>query len=324
MKNQDPRAASRHLPADAIFVIVTLLAAISWIFSKEAVAIMPPLLFMSARFFIAAVILAMVAKTQLRVLSRAHFIRCVKVGVVFGIAMSLWVEGLAASNHVGEAAFIVSLGVILVPVIAALLFKESVPRSTWVALPVACVGLALLSLNQQLRLELSQLLLLSAAALFALYFNLNTRAANPMSRADKHGHAQHVPQVPVLALTTLVLTTVAAVTGLLSALLETWHIGVLAGQPMVWLWVTLSATVGTALRFYLQTYAQSLSPYSNGVIIMVLEPVWTALIAAAWFMERLSATQLLGCLMIFLALMITRWRALQGLLKSVFRKRQSP
>lgn len=324
MKNQGPRAESARLPADAIFVIVTLLAAISWIFSKEAVAIMPPLLFMSARFLIAAVILAMVARAELRVLSRAHFIRGVKVGMVFGIAMSLWVEGLAASNHVGEAAFIVSLGVILVPVIAALLFKESVPRSTWIALPVACVGLALLSLNQQLRLELSQLLLLCAAALFALYFNLNTRAANPMSRADKHGHAQHVPKVPVLALTTLVLTTVAAVTGLLSTLLETWHIGVLAGQPMVWLWVTLSATVGTALRFYLQTYAQSLSPYSNGVIIMVLEPVWTALIAAAWFMERLSATQLLGCLMIFLALMITRWRALQGLLKSVFRKRQSP
>ena len=316
--------ASNKLPADAIFIIVTLLAAISWIFSKEAVAIMPPLLFMSARFLIAAVILAMVARAELRVLSRAPFIRGVKVGMVFGIAMSLWVEGLAASNHVGEAAFIVSLGVILVPVIAALLFKESVPRSTWVALPVACVGLALLSLNQQLLLELSQLLLLSAAALFALYFNLNTRAANPMSRADKHGHAQHVPKVPVLALTTLVLTTVAAVTGLLSTLLETWHIGVLAGQPMVWLWVTLSATVGTALRFYLQTYAQSLSPYSNGVIIMVLEPVWTALIAAAWFMERLSATQLLGCLMIFLALMITRWRALQGLLKSVFRKRRSP
>ncbi|CAA0093199.1 Uncharacterised protein [Zhongshania aliphaticivorans] len=305
--------------ADLLFVIVTLLAAISWIFSKEAVAIMPPLLFMSARFLIAAAFLALIAHHQLRALSAASLYRCVKVGVVFGIAMSLWVLGLAASSHVGEAAFLVSLAVVVVPVVGKLFFNEPVPGSTWVALPIACSGLALLSLNQALKLELAQLLLLAAATLFAIYFNLNTRAANPITKVGKDGQTTSIPQVPVLALTTLVLAIVGVVTGFFSLLSETWHIGKLISSPMVWLWVMLSATVGTAMRFYVQTYAQSLSPYNNGVVIMVLEPVWTSLIAAMWFKESMTLIQLCGCLLIFVALLVNRWRSVQQFLKQLLR-----
>lgn len=308
------------MSADLLFVVVTLLAAISWIFSKEAVAIMPPLLFMSARFLIAAALLALVARKQLRVLSSAILWRCAKVGVVFGFAMSLWVLGLAASNHVGEAAFLVSLAVVLVPVIARIVFKEAVPQSTWLALPIACCGLALLSLNQELKLEGAQLLLLSAASLFAVYFNLNARAANPISQTARDGLTRNTPQVPVLLLTTLVLMVVGIVTGIFSALTEKWEVGALVSAPMVWLWVMLSATIGTAMRFYIQTYAQSLSPYSNGVVIMVLEPVWTALIAAMWFKESMSAIQLVGCLLIFLALIVNRGRAVQQFLRQILRR----
>ncbi len=37
---------------------LTLLAGISWIFSKEAVLLMPPLLFMALRFLLAGLVLA--------------------------------------------------------------------------------------------------------------------------------------------------------------------------------------------------------------------------------------------------------------------------
>jgi drug/metabolite transporter (DMT)-like permease len=212
------------------------------------------------------------------------------------------------------------LAVVLVPVIARLVFKEAVPQSTWLALPIACCGLALLSLNQELKLETAQLLLLAAASLFAIYFNLNARAANPISQTGRDGLTLDTPQVPVLLLTTLVLTVVGLVTGIFSALTENWEVGKLVSAPMVWLWVMLSATIGTAMRFYIQTYAQSLSPYSNGVVIMVLEPVWTALIAAMWFKESMSAIQLVGCLLIFLALIVNRWRAVQQFLRQILRK----
>ncbi|WP_231880558.1 EamA family transporter, partial [Alcanivorax sp. HI0083] len=96
--------------ADLLLLVVTLLAAISWMFSKEAVLAMPPLLFMSLRFLLAASLLAMAAHHQLRRLSGQQLLRCVRVGTVFGIAMSCWVMGLAMGEHVGEGAFLTSLG----------------------------------------------------------------------------------------------------------------------------------------------------------------------------------------------------------------------
>ena len=44
--------------SDLLLVVVTLFAAISWMFSKEAVLLMPPLMFMAARFLIAGTVLA--------------------------------------------------------------------------------------------------------------------------------------------------------------------------------------------------------------------------------------------------------------------------
>ncbi|MGB1923080.1 MAG: EamA family transporter, partial [Alcanivorax sp.] len=73
--------------ADLLLLLVTLLAAISWMFSREAVLAMPPLLFMSLRFLLAASLLAMIAYPQLRRLNGRQLFRCARVGVVFGVAM---------------------------------------------------------------------------------------------------------------------------------------------------------------------------------------------------------------------------------------------
>ncbi len=301
--------------ADLLLLVVTLLAAISWMFSKEAVLAMPPLLFMSLRFLLAASLLAMAAHRQLRRLSGQQLLRCVRVGSVFGIAMSCWVMGLAMGEHVGEGAFLTSLGVVLVPVIGRLIFAEPVPGSTWLALPVAAAGLALLSLDQELHLEAGQLFFVAAATIFALYFNLNTRAANPLSTRGTNGESIEHPRVPALALTTIVLAVVGVLTGVLSAIFEPWESVAANATPLLVLWVVLSATVGTALRFLVQTYAQSLSLHSHGVVIMVLEPMWTALMAAAWFGEQMTLLQLAGCALIFLSLLVNRWRAVRSLLK---------
>jgi len=54
--------------SDLLLVVTTLLAAISWMFSKEAVLLMPPLMFMAGRFLIAGLVLALIAHRSLRAL----------------------------------------------------------------------------------------------------------------------------------------------------------------------------------------------------------------------------------------------------------------
>nr|WP_204355751.1 DMT family transporter [Marinobacter bohaiensis] len=300
--------------ADLLMVVVTLLAAIGWMFSKEAVQLMPPLLFMSLRFFIAGAILLVAGQGQIRRLAPDQLRRAIGVGLVFGFAMSAWITGLFLTDNVGEGAFLTSLGVVFVPIIARVVFREIQPLSTWVALPVAIAGLALLSLRNGFRPEAGQVFFVLAASVFALYFTLNTRAANTRVTRGSRGEEQRKERVPALALTAIALTTVGFVTLALSALREPWAPTFSGFQPMLWVWVLASATIGTAGRFFVQTYAQSLSANSHGVVILVLEPVWVAIFAAAWFGETMSAVQLGGCSLIFAALLFNRWGAVKKLL----------
>jgi drug/metabolite transporter (DMT)-like permease len=309
--------------SDLLLVVVTLMAAISWIFSKEAVLLMPPLMFMALRFLLAGSVLAVIAWPSLKRLSLDQFKRSAGVGLVFGVAMSFWVMGLFHVTHIGEGAFLTSLGVVIVPVIARVIFQEAQPLSTWFAIPVAVGGLALLSLKNGFRPEIGQVFFVVAAFIFALYFTLNTRAANQRTVINHRGESVEKHRVPALPLTTIALLTVGTVTLTESVLLEPWtptlenFSGILAG------WVIASAVVGTAGRFLLQTYAQSLATHSHGVVILVLEPVWVALFSAGWFSESMSTTQLAGCGLIFLALLINRWGVLSKAIKGWARKQKT-
>ncbi|MDX1754864.1 MAG: DMT family transporter [Marinobacter sp.] len=306
--------------SDLLLVCVTLLAAISWMFSKEAVLLMPPLLFMALRFLMAGTILAFAARRSLRSLSRQQIRRGMSVGLVFGIAMSFWIMGLHHGSHVGEGAFLTSLGVVIVPIMARALFREPQPLSTWLAIPVAVAGLALLSLKNGFRPEPGQLFFVAAAAIFALFFLMNTHAANHREVSGKDGTQVRLEKIPALPLCTLTLLTVGLVTLAESLILEPW-LPTLASLswPLAW-WVIASATIGTAGRFLLQTYAQSLSSHSHGVVILVLEPVWVAVFAAGWFQETMSPAQLGGCGLIFTALLVNRWGTLSKALRNWLRK----
>ncbi len=106
-------APSNAAKADFYLVIVTLLAAISWIFSREAVLLMPPLLFMALRFLLAGLLLGAIGYRELSLLNSEACMRAMKIGLVFGAGMSCWVMGLFMGTHVGEGAFLTSLGVVL-------------------------------------------------------------------------------------------------------------------------------------------------------------------------------------------------------------------
>ena len=304
--------------SDLMLVGVTLLAAVSWIMSREAVLLMPPLLFMSLRFLLAAALLAVIGHATLRGLDRHALRRSLGVGLVFAVAMSCWVMGIFTGSHVGEGAFLTSLGVVLVPVMGRLFFGERPPRSTWLALPVAASGLGLLSLQHGFNPEPGQVFYVTSAVIFALFFRLNMQAANARRHTRRDGTAKDIPGVPAIALTSVVLAMVGVVSGGLSLMFEAWQPALMQFSSAMAGWIVASAIVGTAMRFLLQTYAQSLSSHTHGVVIMVVEPVWVALLAAGWFGESMSGQQLAGCALIFLSLLINRASLVRDWAKALF------
>lgn len=283
--------------ADGLLIIVTLLAAISWMFSKEALAEFPPLLFIGSRFLLAGLLLAVVGSQSLRSLSAQQWRSAAAVGIFFGIAMSCWIMGLFYTTSLGEGSFITSMAVVFVAPIGLLFFGDKPPASTWFALPLAIIGLALLALENGFNPEASQIFFFVAALLLALTFILNSHAA---------------ANTPALALSAIQLTIVGLTALPLSLALEVWPTQMSGSMT---LWLVLSVLVGTSARFLLQTYAQGLTSPAHAAVIMVLEPIWTALIAAFWFDERMSAQQMMGCALIFASLLANRWSSVRNWFK---------
>ena len=271
---------------DFLLVGVTLLAAAGWMFSKFSLQGMPPLYFLGIRFTLAGLVLAVFAAPQLRRLNRQQWQKAGALGTLFAVALMIWITGLHHTEHV-----------VIVPVFARFVFKEDLPLSTWVAIPVAIAGLGLLSLNRGVRLEPGQILFLVAATIFALHFNLITRV---------------VGSVPAMALTAIQLTLVGTLSWLTALVLEDYPAQV---SNATWGWILAAALLASSARFLLQTYAQARASASHAAIIMVLEPVWASLMAGLWLGESMTILQLAGCSMIFTALLVNRWRVIRNLIQ---------
>lgn len=280
----------KAMKAELLLILATLLAGAGWIFSKEALAGLPPLLFIGIRFFLAGVLLALFCRKDWSQLKEpSSLIPSVQLGGLMAVAMTFWILGLTFSSHLGEGAFISSLGVVLVPVVARLLFSERPPSCVWLALPIALTGLASLSLERGMHFEAGQWYFLLAALTFALQFNLVSRLST---------------RIPVMLLTSVQLVLVGVCVFLLSVLTERWPSYV---PSHTWGWLAASIVLATSLRFLVQTWGQSLSPASHAAVIMNLEPVWAALLAVVWLNEVMGGWQWLGCSLIFVAMLVSRW-----------------
>jgi drug/metabolite transporter (DMT)-like permease len=274
--------------AELLLFLVTLLAALGWVFSKYALDEMSPFQFIAMRFLLASLVLLLFCYRQFRQLNQDQLLRSVLTGTVFGFTLLLWVSALQKTPFIGEGAFISSLTVVTVPIIGRLLFGSKLSLKLLVALVPAIAGLACLSLNQGFRFSPYQSLFLAATLGFSLHLNLSS---------------YFVKNIPPMALAAIQLGMAGLIASVATLVTKGW---VAQLSASAWGWLLCSALLATSLRFAIQTRAlQTLMP-SHASMIFLAEPVWTALLGALLLSERMSLQQWFGCVLIFTALIIFR------------------
>ncbi|MBO1518432.1 DMT family transporter [Oceanisphaera pacifica] len=273
---------------DLFILLATLLASAGWLFSKEAIAGLPPIGFIGWRFFLAALIMLPFCYRQLFALPLALLLKAAAIGLVMTLNLVFWIQGISNSHGIGEGAFIMSLAMLLVPPLAWLTFKERPTRSFWLALPIAVVGLFLLTMGNGLSFSKGQAFFLAASLSLAMYFNLNSRFAR---------------RIDPVALTCIQLAVVGLMHLLYSVLFEQWPAYI---APVTWGWFAASVLLATSLRFGSQTVGQKYSNVGNAALIMMLEPIWTVLISVFWYHEPMPAQKVMGCILILTALLSYR------------------
>lgn len=270
--------------ATALLVAVTAVWGSTFFLIHDLVRSVPAEDFLAVRFTLAALVMMLVFRRQVGALTRREWVVGLGLGVVYGIAQLLQTIGLG-HTPASRAGFLTGLYVVLTPVLGALLLRERVPGSTWVAVGVSLLGVAVLSLTdvRHLALGAGDWLAVVAAAIYALHIVLLGRSTSP-------GSATGLASVQILAVA--VVTSVAALPGGLTTPSGTGG----------WVSLVYMAVISGAVAMWAQTWAQTHLSASRTAIVMTLEPVFAAGFAVAFGGESMTPRMLLGGALVLAAM----------------------
>ena len=190
----------------------------------------------------------------------------------------------------GNAGFITSLYVVIVPLLLAVIWRQRLRWSAWLAAGLAVLGSLLLSTGGMLKLSTGDALELMGAVLWALHVILVGRA---MKRLNVLSFAAGQYLVAgVLNLATSLITH------------QSWD-----GLAGAWWTVIYIGLISTAIGYTLQVYAQRTAPPADAAILLSMESVFAALTGYIFLNEGLTGIQILGCGIILGAILLAQVRA---------------
>ncbi|MGL4714409.1 MAG: DMT family transporter [Aeromonas sp.] len=270
-----------------LMVLVTLLAAAGWIFSKEAIHELPPAAFIGSRFLLAALLLLPLAWLREPPPTRAQLLRAAGCGTLLGTSLLLWVTAISQSDALGSGAFIMSVATLMAPLAAWAAFRAKPGRHYWLTLPIAIAGLLLLSSSTHWGVSLSLFWFLAAATSLGIQLAV---------------HRHFAQSIPPTWLTCIQLAMTGLIATLLSLLTEQWpEAGVSHG---IWGWFAASVLIATTLRYWLLTHALSKMTTAHAALMMLLEPVWTLMLSTLVYNEPLGGAKLAGAGLVLGALVL--------------------
>lgn len=278
-----------------LMVLVTLLAAAGWLFSKEAIRELPPAAFIGSRFLLAALLLLPLAWLREPPPTRAQLLRAAGCGTLLGTSLLLWVTAISQSDALGSGAFIMSVATLMAPLAAWAAFRAKPGRHYWLTLPIAIAGLLLLSSSthwggdhpEQTGVSLSLFWFLAAATTLGIQLAV---------------HRHFAQSIAPTWLTCIQLAMTGLLGTLLSLLTEQWPEGGVSHG--IWGWFAASVLIATTLRYWLLTHALSKMTTAHAALMMLLEPVWTLLLSTLFYSEPLGGAKLAGTGLVLGALVL--------------------
>jgi drug/metabolite transporter (DMT)-like permease len=270
-------AAPLQRRATLALVAVTAVWGSTFIVVKDAVDRMPVTDFLAWRFTIAAIAMVVVRPRSLAGLGRDGARRGLLLGLALGggyLAQTFGLEHTPAT----VSGFITGLFVVFTPLCTAVLFRRRVELTTWAAVAMATLGLALLSLRGWSFGSGEALTLLCAFA-FALHII---------------GLGEWSSSYDAAGLAIVQLTTVAGLSIAAAAPQS------LAPPPDAGVWgaILLTAIAATAVAFFVQTWAQARLAPARAAVVMTMEPVFAGLFGVAFGGDRLGAKTVVGALLV--------------------------
>ena len=286
----------RQLHADLALLAVSAVWGLTFVLVKDALGVGGPFTFLALRFGLAALLLggALFGVRRTREV-RPSLVAGLLLGLCLCAGYVFQTLGLQWTSP-GRAAFLTSLAVVIVPLIAALVQRRGLSAMVWLGVVMATLGLALLTLGSDLAAGVpiagvwqGDALVLGCAVAFAVHVVLAERYA---------------PRFEPGALTLVQLTLTTLVTAFAAAIVERPTLD----QTHALLPAALfTGLFGTVLAITIQLQAQRSTSATHTALIFSTEPVFGAVAAFFLVGERFSVPALIGCGLILLGMLLSQF-----------------
>lgn len=280
-----------RLKADLTLFFISMIWGSAMVAQRVAGRMGSVYLFNGARYMLAALVVLPFAVRQNKsmTIGRSQRRWMLMAGGLLFVGSAFQQMGLVYTTA-GNAGFITSLYVVLVPLVLWIGWRERPTALAMFSVILAGMGAFLLSAGGRLEARAGDVLELVGALFWALHVVLLGKFA---SRFESISFSAGQ----------------LAVCGMLH-----FGVGLMVEQPALAMsWPVLVAVVYTAVfslgaAYTLQVWAQRHTPPSDAALILSLEAVFSAL--AGWLLlgERLLTVQVVGCIVIFAAVVLSQWR----------------
>lgn len=288
------------LLSDLMLLAVAVVWGTSYGVVKSALVFYPVLGLLALRFGVTFVILSP-ALRHLRA-ADARTLRGVLIAGLLLLGIFLCETFGILMTRAANAAFLISLCVVLTPLVEWLLLKRRPSRIEWVAVALSLFGAWLLAGDGALSLNPGDALILLAALLRALTMCVTKRVMRDSA----------LPPLSVTAVQSGVVAFGSAAAAWLFAPHQQWQaVPTLSGHATFWAYVAYLVLACTLFAFFAQNFAIKRSSPTRVSLLMGSEPAFGALFACIWLGERISTTAWIGGALIVAAsiLATVRWSA---------------
>ena len=217
--------------------------------------------------------------------------RCRGLGILMGLCISLGanlqMEAMAHYSSAAKVGFITSLYMVFVPILNFLMYRQKTSPFINVSIVISVVGLYFLN-GADFSFEIGDLLLIGCAFFFALQIVLIGAYAQNLNSVQL-SFVQYVT-AGLSSLTFAFIFEDIQISGIVAAGGTLLYTGVLS----------------TGVAYTLQIFGQKDTDPTVASLILSLEAVISALCGFLFLHQSLSSQELLGCILMFIAVLLTQ------------------
>ncbi len=285
---------SKKLSGSIMLIFAAFIWGTAFVSQRLGMDYIPPVYFTSIRCFIGAIVLLPVGflferTPENRGLDKKLLLKGGAIcGVFLAVAAALQQVGLKYTAA-GKAGFITALYIVMVPVFGFIFFKRRPPFTVWISVGVAIVGMYLLCISSGFSLASGDLWVLGCAFVYTLHI-LCVDIFAPRC----NGVLLSCVQFFVAGILTLIVALIVEAPPSLGDIKACLF-------PLVY-----TGIMSSGAAFTLQILGQKHVEPTLAVLLMSFESVFAVL--AGWLVlhETLTAKELFGCVLMFIAVLMSQ------------------